>query len=47
MYPYIRLNLIDSAGSSILHIAVKTGSVELVKLLIDAGTDIDVQDVYL
>ena len=43
--PHIKNNFKNNDGSTLLHDAVKSGSLEIVKLLIKAGLDINAQDV--
>ena len=47
IYPNLNLNKQSSKGETVLHVAVKSGCVKTVKLLLKAGADINVQDVML
>ena len=44
-YSTIRLNHKDKKGATLLHLAVRTGSLALVKTLIKAGAEVNAQDV--
>ena len=45
MYPSAKLDTKNEYGETMLHTAVKAGSLALVELLIKAGADINAQDV--
>jgi len=46
MYPSAKLDTKNEKGETMLHTAVKTGSLPLVELLIKAGADLNAQDVF-
>ena len=44
-YPNMKINIKNKNGMTMLHEAVKTGSIGIIELLIKAGADVNMQDV--